>query len=189
MQACEEALVKYAFGRTGLALDYISHEIIRRWCRFLAISGFSYHVPGPPALRIWTSADLAETDNGLEVSRHSGLSWREQAARAIRPVYDLAGRLDRTGSLWVPIYKVRAGVCWNVRISEQEFDQALIDMMRGEIGADLDRVNPDQSLFGSLPPSERPLIVQTAAGPRTYHSMSLVPRCDEPSTPQTKEIR
>ena len=49
--ACEEALVSFAFRRAGLPLDYISHEILRRWTKDLGVANFSYHVPAAPALR------------------------------------------------------------------------------------------------------------------------------------------
>jgi hypothetical protein len=56
--ACEEALVSFAFTQAGVKLDYISLEILRRWTRFLGVANFSYYVPGPSALRLWSTADL-----------------------------------------------------------------------------------------------------------------------------------
>ena len=52
IRGCEEAVVKFAFHQCGVSLDYISQEILRRWTRVLGVASFSYHVPGPTALRI-----------------------------------------------------------------------------------------------------------------------------------------
>ena len=43
--ACEEALVKFAFTQRGVAIDYISHQIVRRWTKELGVANYSYHVP------------------------------------------------------------------------------------------------------------------------------------------------
>ena len=45
VSACEEALVKFAFAQRGIAIDYISHQIVRRWTKELGVANYSYHVP------------------------------------------------------------------------------------------------------------------------------------------------
>jgi hypothetical protein len=47
---CDEALTVLALGNAGVALDYISFEIIRRWTQDLLIANFSYWVPQPVEL-------------------------------------------------------------------------------------------------------------------------------------------
>ena len=56
-QTCEEALVKLAFSQTGCSIDYISMEIARRWSRWLGLASFTYHAPGPYALRLWGTSN------------------------------------------------------------------------------------------------------------------------------------
>ena len=61
------------------------------------------------------------------------------------------GATEPTGSLWIPIYRIRAAVCWELRIPDSEFDAAVLELLRGERGADLPfRVNLDQSSYGSV---------------------------------------
>jgi hypothetical protein len=189
VRASEEAMVKLAFAQAGLALDYISMEVLRRWTRTLALTNFSYHAPGPQALRIWATADIRETEGHLQIVRRVGKQWREQVPGILRSAFERARRSDATKSLWVPIYRVRAAVCWELRLPDSEFDAALLELLRGERGTDLPfRVNLDQSSYGSVPPSERPLVVNTTNGPRVFKSLSLVARAT-PSAPEGKELQ
>ncbi|MFJ5653783.1 hypothetical protein ACIQD5_10715 [Streptomyces microflavus] len=43
---CEEAAVRLSFTSAGCPMDYISHELLRRWTRFLGLANFSYYAPG-----------------------------------------------------------------------------------------------------------------------------------------------
>jgi hypothetical protein len=176
--ACEEAMVKFAFGRAGMHVDSISVEILRRWTGTLALANFSYHAPGPQALRFWPTAAVEMRDGQVaDVRRRVGEEWRARVPSALRTAFDRMRRNDPTGSLWIPIYRIRAAVCWELRIPDSEFDTAVYEMLRGERGTELPfRVNLDPSSYGSLPPSERPLIITTRNGPRVFRSLSLVAR-------------
>jgi hypothetical protein len=175
--ACEEAMVKFAFGRAGTPIDSISVEILRRWTGTLALVNFSYHAPGPQALRFWATATVSSIGSRVDVQRRVGPEWRSRVPDSLRMSFDRLRRSDPTGSLWVPIYRIRAAVCWELRIPDSEFDAAVLEMLRGERGADLPfRVNLDQSSYGSVPPSERALVVTTRNGPRVFKSLSLVAR-------------
>jgi hypothetical protein len=173
--SCEEALVKFAFTSAGTPIDYISHEILRRWTRFLGLANFSYYVPEQPTgLRIWPTADTRVENESLRFDRRVGDNWRAKALEVLPEAYDQIRREDPTGSLWVPIYKVRANVCWKLQIQDSEFDRAVIEMGRGERSLSGAQVNLDPSQYGTVPPSERPLVVETRNGRRTFYSMSLV---------------
>lgn len=185
---CEEALVKFAFTRAGEAIDYISHEVLRRWTRTLALANFSYHVPGPGMLRFWPTAEMEIGDGGISAARHVGREWRERAIGCLGEAYERSRTTDGRPSLWVPIYRLRAAVCSRIQLVDREFDLAIREFLAGDIGQDLPyRVNVDPAMYGSVPPSERPLIVQTKAGARTYHSISVVPRRPATSTSTTTE--
>jgi hypothetical protein len=180
--ACEEAMVKFAFGRAGTPIDYISMEILRRWTRTLALVNFSYHAPGPQALRLWPTATVTFQDGRLDVQRRVGPTWRDAVPKALHSAFDRLRRSEPTGSLWIPIYRIRAAVCWELHIPDSEFDAAVLELLRGERGADLPfRVNLDQSSYGSVPPSERALVVNTRNGPRIFKSLSLVARSGQPA--------
>lgn len=175
-------MVKFAFGRAGTPIDYISMEILRRWTRTLALVNFSYHAPGPQALRLWPTATVAFQDGRLDVQRRVGPAWRDAVPKALHAAFERLRRSEPTGSLWVPIYRVRAAVCWELRIPDSEFDAAVLELLRSERGADLAfRVNLDQSSYGSVPPSERALVVNTRNGPRIFQSLSLVARSGQPA--------
>jgi hypothetical protein len=177
VNACEQALVKHAFEKAGTPLDYISMEILRRWCRTLGIANFSYHAPGPYALRFWPTADIEHGSNGYQITRRVGDEWRDRAVRQLNEAYESIRRSDPYGSMWLPIYQVRAAVCWKLRISDSEFDSAILELLRGERGPELPYgINLDQASYGSIPPSERPLVVAAPSGTRIFKSLSLVPR-------------
>ena len=177
VNACEQAAVKLAFTKAGVPLDYISMEILRRWTRTLGLASFSYHAPGEYALRFWPTAELNRSDDGLQIDRRVGGAWRDQVIAKLRVAYERVRRLDRSGSPWVPIYRVRAAVCSELQVSDSEFDIALLEFLRKERGNGLPYgVNLDQASYGSIPPSERPLVVSTPSATRVFKSISLVPQ-------------
>lgn len=178
INTCEEALVKFAWSKAGVDVDYISQEILRRWTKFLGVANFSYHVPAPPALRYWSTADIRVTpEGGLSFDRRLGISYREAAVQALAKGFEAARRQD-PGTLWVPIYRVRAAVCWDLKLRDEEFDAALEGLLQGKHGAEelSFGVNVDPAMYGNVPPSESPLRLETNRGQRVYYSMSLVPK-------------
>jgi len=188
VSCCEEAMVKFAFTKAGTPIDYISHQILRRWTRFLGLANFSYYVPDPPAgLQLWPTADLEVDGGNIRATRRTGPAWRDRVLTRLPEAYEQVRRDDPTRSLWVPIYRVRAAVCFHLRVQDEEFDRALIELGRGERGEALPyRINVDPAQYGSVPPSERPLLVDTRDGTRTYYSISLVPNRRSPITTSQK---
>lgn len=177
VNACEEAIVKFAFGSCGIPIDYISQEILRRWTKELGVANFSYHVPGFNALRFWSTAVLEATDDGVRARRRGGEETLDQASALLGEAYEQVRREDRSRSLWVPIYRVRAAVCWRLRVPDAVFDRALVETLAGKRGSDAAfSVNVDPAQYGNVPPSELPLRVETTRGVRIYYAMSLVPR-------------
>lgn len=180
INACEEAVVKFVFGRCGIPIDYISQEILRRWTKELGVANFSYHVPGFNALRLWPTATLEVTKDAVLAQRRGGEELLDQASALLAETYEQVRREDRSRSLWVPIYKVRAAVCWRLRIPDAVFDRALVETLAGKRGNALSfRANVDPAQYGNVPPSELPLRVETTHGIRNYYAMSLVPRREE----------
>jgi hypothetical protein len=193
IRGCEEALVKFAFTQRGTPIDYISQEILRRWTKDLGIANFSYHVPGRNALRFWSTADVTESADSVSVRRRVGGDFGDRVLNHLGASYERVRRDDDTRSLWVPIHRVRAEICFRLRIPDAAFDRALIEFLSGSRGGHLPfRVNVDPAIYGSVPPSELPLRVPSQRGVRTYYSMSLVPNRrggpapTESSTPATE---
>lgn len=181
VRTCEESLVKFAFSRCGLALDYISHEILRRWTKELGIANFSYHVPGPPALRLWPTASLSLEGETLQISRHGGPELRNRVLDLLAEAYERARRVDPQRSMFVPIYRVRADICWKLRISDAVFDRALTEFIKGGAQTNLPfRINLDPAQYGSLPPTELPLRIPHAGRINSYYCLSLVPQHNKP---------
>ena len=57
------------------------------------------------------------------------------------------------------------------------FEDALIQVLSGDIDSGIPfRINLDPAQFGTVPPSELPLRLQTRRGIQTYYAMSLVPK-------------
>ena len=151
MRACEEALVKLAFDKAGEPLDYISHEVLRRWMRELQVASFSYHAPGLSALRLWPTADITEADGGLEIRRHVGDAYREDILRYLGQAYELVRQAERSQTPWVPIYRIRAATCSRLLVSERLFDQTVLEFMSERRGQDLPyRINVDPAQFGTV---------------------------------------
>lgn len=177
-QTCEEALVKLAFTKAGCAIDHKSVEIAARWSRWLALASFTYHAPGPYALRYWSTARIDMRGSSLTVQRRAGGQFRDQALDAL---HEYCQQARGAGTTYVPVWEVRAAVCWKLRIVDDEFDRAVTDMIAGRRGQSLHwRVHLDQVSVGSVPPSAAPFVLTTAAaGTRTYNVMTIVPKTTE----------
>jgi hypothetical protein len=177
--ACEEALVSFAFRRAGLQIDYISHEIIRRWTKWLAVANFSYHVPAAPALRLWPTASLTEDKRGglVGIERRTVPQWGDRVIDELPAAYELA-RARALGNSWVPIYQVRATVCSKLGLGDRIFDLALSEFLDGQRRQDAPfRVNLDPAEYGSTPPTEQPLRVRDRSGrQQIYRVMTIIPR-------------
>jgi hypothetical protein len=177
--ACEEGLVSFAFSKSGLTLDYISHEIIRRWTKSLAVANFSYHVPAAPALRLWATADFKEdeTRDLSAVRRRGAREYADRVLNELPAAYELTRRRS-PGNPWVPIYQVRATVCSKLGLGDRVFDHAVIDYLAASRGNDAAfTINLDPAEYGSTPPTERPLEVPDRSGrTRVFRVMTLVPR-------------
>jgi hypothetical protein len=174
-QTCEEALVKLAFNKAGCAIDYVSMEIARRWSRWLGLASFTYHAPGPYALRFWSTAHIKLRDGAMTVERRAGDKWRDLALGAL---HDHCQQARAAGTTYVPVWEVRAAVCWKLRVVDDEFDRAVTDMIAGRRGDALPwHIHLDQVSVGSIPSSATPFVLTTsAAGTRTYNVMTVVPK-------------
>ena len=177
-QTCEESLVKLAFSKAGCAIDHKSVEIAARWSRWLGLASFTYHAPGPYALRYWSAARINLHGNTAAVERRAGGQFRD---RALDALHEYCQQAVAAGTTYVPVWEVRAAVCWKLRIVDDEFDRAITDMIAGRRGQTLRwRVHLDQFSIGSMPSSATPFVLTTAvAGTRTYNVMTVVPKTTE----------
>jgi hypothetical protein len=174
-QTCEEALVRLAFNKAGCALDYISIEIARRWSRWLGLASFTYYVPGNYAVRFWSAAEMQLSGGRAKIERRAGGDWR---LRALDELHEYCQQARASGTTYVPIWEARAAVCWKLRIVDDEFDRAVMDMITGRRGQDLPwRVHLDQVSVGQVPSSAFPFTLTTASGgTRNYNVITVVPK-------------
>ena len=177
VSACEEALVKFAFQKRGVSIDYISHQILRRWTKVLGVANYSYHVPSWSALRLWDTAVINDSGDQVLARRRSGAAIVQRAIEQLPSVYGEVRRQDPSGSLWLPIYRVRAGICWRLKAPEAVFDKALYQVLARDTDNDIAfGINLDKAQIGNVPPTEVPLRLSTKRGVQTYYAMSLVPK-------------
>ena len=176
VNACEEAVVSFAFTQAGMALDYISLEILRRWTKTLGVANFSYHVPEAPALRLWATADV-QLSPDFRVQRRSVDDYYDAVLAELPHSYERARR-HYQGSSFVPVHAVRAAVCFRLGLNDTVFNNAIRQLLSTERAAELGyRINLDRAQFGALPPTELPLTVPDRSGrDQTYSVMTLVTR-------------
>lgn len=174
VQACEEATVSFAFERAGVRVDFITVEIIRRWLRTLNVASFSYHVPGPPTLTFWATAEVTEDESGLpRVTRRVGPEWTVKVTEELPGTFARAA--DQVGGSFAPIHMVRAGVCSRLGIHETVFERTLVSLLTSQ--AETVRpfqVHLDPASFGALPPTERPFLFEMRGRKRPFYVMSLI---------------
>lgn len=171
---CAEAATRTAFTHAGCPMDYVTMELLRRWTRFFGLATFSYYAPGPDALRFWATAATTGNGSDLTINRRIGSEVRQDAMRALSGLWTSLQN-DAT-SMYLPIWKVRAAVCWQQRIADDEFDRAIIETLSRQY-TDLGyEVHLDQASAGSAPASTRPLVLPTASGHhRVFNVIHLTP--------------
>jgi hypothetical protein len=173
-QACEEALVSFAFAQVGVRVDFITVEIVRRWLRTLNIASFSYHVPGPPSLTMWATAEVTEDEVGNPVvQRNVGPDFDTRVKEELPAAFARAA--DHVGSSFVPIHMVRAAVCSSVGAPEAVFERTLRTHLATQVETDASfHIHLDPASFGALPPTERPFVLESRGRPRPFYLMSLI---------------
>ncbi|MFH8729213.1 hypothetical protein [Streptomyces termitum] len=165
---CEEAAVRLAFTSAGCPMDYISHELLRRWCRFLGLANFSYYAPGPQALRLWATGEASGQGKTVRFDRSVGSEVRHRALASLPRIWaDEISSLN--GTMYRPVWQVRAAVCWDQRISDEEFDAALTSMYNGEVTGLTFGIHLDEASLVRIPGSARPFFMKG----RVFHVMRL----------------
>ncbi|WP_233290068.1 hypothetical protein [Kitasatospora sp. MBT66] len=170
---CEEATVRLAFTAAGCPMDYISHELLRRWTRSLGLANFSYYAPGPHALRLWATGTVSGTGDQVAFRRTVGPQVRQSVLAALPRIWSTEeGLLD--DATYHPVWRVRAAVCWELRISDEEFDAAIAAAYHGELPDPGFRIHLDEASQLRTPGSVRPLVLPSSTGQdRVFHVMSL----------------
>lgn len=173
MNTCEEAICRVAFTAAGCPIDYITSELLRRWTRYLGLATFSYYAPGGEALRLWATATVTGTTPGVTITRKVGREVRSQLLRDLWPVWDEERRNSPAG-MYLPIWRLRAAACWRQRISDDEFDTAITEALRGEHPYLAYDIHLDQASLGAVPGSTWPLTITTESGMRrTFNVINI----------------
>jgi hypothetical protein len=175
VNSCEEAVVKVAFAAAGCRIDYTSMELLRRWTRFLGVANFSYYAPGPFALRLWATGKVVGRGLSATAFRNVGADVRRHALERLLQAWQ-ERRSSAAAGMYLPIWELRAAVCWQQRISDDEFDRAIAEAING-LHADLGfRIHLDQASARATPGSTHPLVLPTDTGiRRVFNVVTLVP--------------
>ena len=184
VNACEEAIVKLAFSRAGTPVDYISVQSCAAGTRTLGSAIF------PTMSRPPTAPAVADRDLILEGGGNVHAAPAQPGAtghpKALHGIDRRAASSRR--SLWVPIiYRVRAAVCSHLPSRTASSIRAVPRVAPRRTGADLPfRINLDRPSYGSVPPLEPPLVVNTRNGTTESRSLCLVPIGRHPHAPERK---
>lgn len=170
---CEEAVVKVAFAAAGCRLDYLSMELLRRWTRFLGVANFSYYAPGPYALRFWATGTVAGQGPAAAIRRNVGPVVRRQALEGLLQAWQ-ERRATAAAGMYLPIWELRAAVCWQQRISDDEFDKAVAEALSGAHRNLGFRIHLDQASARATPGSTRPLVLPTETGLRRVFNVVTI---------------
>lgn len=176
VQGCEEALVSFAFAQAGVALDYISVEILRRWTQELLVANFSYYVPAgaATALRLWATADIAAADNMLQsVGRRPPSEWSNRVLAVLPDAFESARAVEGDRS-FVMVHRVRAAVCHELAVNDVVFDTAIRELYAASDQPDAPFRLKFEVHHGVIPPTARPLRLKDRTGDREYQLMSLM---------------
>lgn len=178
VNTCEEAISRVAFTAAGCPMDYITLELLRRWTRFLGLATFSYYAPGPGALRLWATATVTGRGDDTVIRRRVGYDVRHQALEELWGVWQ--NERSEGSGMYLPIWQLRAAVCWKQRINDDEFDVAITEALagkHGDLGID---IHLDQATLRATPSSTGPLVIPTASGlRRVFNVINLTHRPTE----------
>ncbi|MFD4789317.1 hypothetical protein ACFWN1_20120 [Streptomyces sp. NPDC058459] len=170
---CEEAAVRLAFTAAGCPMDYISHELLRHWSSFMGLTNYSYYAPGPPALRLWATGTVAGKGADATFRRSVGPAVCRSVLAALPRICHEETMRMATPTDYLAIWRIRAAVCWQLRISDAEFDAALLAAHRGRVEGLPYQIHMDGASGTRTPGSTGPLVSPTLSGPRVFHIMRL----------------
>lgn len=157
---CDQAVTVLALRKAGVGVDYISFEILRRWTQDLLVANFSYWVPAgeATAMRAWGTAAVSEDDGTPSFDRRPpSPEWAVRIEQLLPEAFRTV-RAEEGDSSFVPIWKVRAYICSQLRVNDVVFDSALRDFQRRARRGELPfQIALEVSTGGSIPPTERPL--------------------------------
>lgn len=179
INACEEAMTKVAFAAAGCPLDYISMEVLRHWTRFLGLANFSYYAPGPNGLRLWATGRVTGRGPNATITRSVGPEVRRKALEGLWETWQQR-RSEASSGMYIAIWELRAAVCWQQRINDDEFDRAVAELLAGnhpDLGL---RLHLDQASIRTTPASTRPLVLPTTSGLRRVFNVVTVLRTNPP---------
>ena len=175
VNSCDEAVTKVAFAAAGCNLDFISMELLRRWTRFLGVANFSYYAPGPYALRLWATGVVTGSGDQASITRRVGPDVRRVALEGIAQVWQ-ERRAAAAAGMFIPIWELRAAVCWQQRITDDEFDKAVAESLAGVHPGLGFRIHLDQASVRATPASTRPLVLPTDSGVRrVFNVVTIIP--------------
>jgi hypothetical protein len=181
VNTCDEAITKVAFAAAGCTIDFISMELLRRWTRFMGVANFSYYAREPYALRLWATGTVTGRGPGVNIDRRVGLDVRRRALDAVLQIWQ-DRRAANTAGMYMPVWELRAAVCWQQRISDDEFDKAVAEALGGVHGDLGYRVHLDQASVRATPASTRPLVLPTDSGVRrVFNVVAIIPTTKEQS--------
>jgi len=115
----------------------------------------------------------------VQIERRLGRDIRRQALDAVLQVWQDRGT-STSASMYMPFWELRAAVCWQQRISDDEFDKAVVEALSGG-HADLGyRIHLDQASVRATPKSTRPLVLPTDSGlRRVFNVVTIIPTTKE----------
>jgi hypothetical protein len=173
--SCEEAVTKLAFTAAGCPLDYVTMELLRRWTRFLGIANFSYYAPGPYALRFWSTGTVTGRGRDNAIVRRVGRDVRRNALEGLLAVWQERRAVNAT-EMYLPVWELRAAVCWRQRITDDEFDKSIAEALGGVHSGLGFRIHLDQASVRATPGSTRPLVLPTDSGVRrVFNIITIIP--------------
>jgi hypothetical protein len=136
----------------GLKFDTVTFDQLVRLTTQFWVANNSYQVPNLNGLVVYPTAQIEDLNGKLSVKRHR---LSEYIHKVVAEVENQFYRLNKS---FVPIYILRAAVCYKLKINDEVFDYTLIDLHDKRIETDY-AITFLRDVYGGIPPSAKPLII------------------------------
>ncbi len=169
-QWLDEAIGAAALAALGLDLSYVTVESTASLLARYFVVGRTFHLSSFRGQVIYPIAKIA-LDHEPPVARPRFDERRDAILR------EVLAYLERLGPGQHEVWKVRAAVAYELRVSDSAVDKVLADLRRAR-SPDGPRLAFLNDFVGALQPSARPLVV----GPQTFYQIAvLLPRPEDRS--------
>ncbi len=147
----------------GLEFDNVTFDQLTRLCCQFWVINYSYLVPSLNGFVVYSTAKIEKTEPLIKIKRHRLSDYLNDILREI-PL-----QFNAIGKPFIPIYELRAAVCYKLKINDDLFDATITKIFQEKLQPNFN-LTLLTDLMGTMPPSALPLKI----GDKCFYSLSVM---------------